>query len=61
MLEYLYQALRSNFGIAIDTDDFELTRQKLYRAKRDAADKDLDCLSFVQSPTTPNQLWIVKK
>lgn len=61
MLEHWYQALRSPAGVCLRTDDFEATRQKLYKARREVLDPDLDGLSIVQSPTDSNELWIVKK
>lgn len=61
MLEFLYKALRSDKGVVIRTDNFDLTRAQLYKARSEAADKDLDCLSFVQSPTDSSEIWIVRK
>lgn len=61
MLEYLYKALRSPTGLVLRTDNFEHTRQALYKARREVMDKELDCLSIVQSPTDASELWIVKK
>lgn len=61
MLEHWYQALRSAHGIVLSSEDRERLRGKLYEARRDAADRDLECLGIVLSPTDPNELWIVKK
>lgn len=60
VLEFWYRALRADFGIVVDVDDFNLARAKLYKARKDSGDKDLDSLSISQSPTSQNQLWIVK-
>jgi hypothetical protein len=60
MIELLYAALHEPYGLIIETDDFVLFRQKLYAVRSGLADLDLEKLSFVQSPTEPNQLWIVK-
>lgn len=60
-MELLYEALSQPFGIALATNDLEKARQKCYRLKAGANDPDLDVLAFVQSPTDPLQLWIVRK
>lgn len=60
-LELLYEALSQPFGVVIATNDLEKARQKLYRLRAGAKDADLDKLAFVQSPTDPLQLWIVRK
>lgn len=60
-LDLLYEALSQPFGVALATNDLEKARQKLYRLRQGAKDPDLDCLAFVQSPTDPLQLWIVRK
>ena len=59
-LNLLYEALGAQFGVVIQCDDAEKVRQKLYALRRDHSDRDLDCLKIVQSPTNPQQLWIVK-
>jgi len=58
LLELLYAALRSKFGVVIETDDAERLRQKLYPLRKD--DPDLMSLSFVISPINGKDLWIVK-
>ncbi len=60
-LELLYEALSQPFGLAIATNDLEKARQKLYRLRASVKDADLDQLAFVQSPTSPLELWIVRK
>lgn len=62
MLELLYSALRSVHGIVFRHDgEFESVRQKLYATKRDAIDPELSCLGFAKSPTSDQEIWIVKK
>lgn len=62
MLEFLYQALTTPFGIVLKTsDDVEQLRQRLYRERRKAADPALDELGLTPSPTSPDELWIVRK
>ncbi len=62
VLEFLYRALRSARGIAIRHDgEFEPIRQKLYAARRDSCDHDLDALGFTRDPTDPQQIFVVKK
>jgi hypothetical protein len=58
MLELLYSALASQFGIRVSTSNLNLLRQKLYALR--AKHEELSCLSLVQSPFDPNELWIVK-
>lgn len=59
LLELLYEAYRSEFGIIVNTSDPERLRQKLYAERK--KDPDLRCLSFRISPTNPTaQLFIVK-
>lgn len=61
MIEYLYQALASDHGIKVETNDVEGLRQRLYAARRKAMDPSLDVLSLVPSPTGESILWIVKR
>jgi hypothetical protein len=61
MLEYWYRALRSERGIvvrAVDCDR-DAMRQALYRARKEAADIELEALSIVMSPTANDELWII--
>ncbi len=60
MIEFLYQAKASSFGIVVKTTNVEGLRQKLYAARREANDEDLKSLSLVPSPTMEGELWIVK-
>jgi hypothetical protein len=59
-INLLYEALGSEFGVVVQTDDAKRCREKLYLLRKEAKDPDLDCISIVQSPTAPNQLWLVK-
>ena len=60
LIDLLYQALNSEKGICVETDDPNRLRQKLYAERK--KDEALACLSFVTSRTQPDsQLWIVKK
>lgn len=59
-LEPWFEALRSQSGVRVRVvGDYELARQKLYRARREALDPRLETLSVVQSPTASDELWIV--
>lgn len=61
-LNTLYEALGSPHGVclACDAGTTDKVRQKLYNLRKESGDQDLDCLSFVQSPSNPSHLWIVK-
>jgi len=61
MLEYLYTALQSKYGIALECNDVGRLRQRLYTERRKAQDPQLALLSFVPSPLNPQQLWLVKR
>ena len=61
MIALLYNALHSPFGIILQTDDLERVKARFYSTRAKLNDPKLDCLSLVQSPTDPSQLWIVKK
>jgi len=60
-LEILYTALGSPIGIECEAPDVAFAIQKLYKARRDAQDPDLDCLQFRRCPHAPDsKVWIVK-
>jgi len=61
ILNYWYRALHSPEGIELIATDFDAVRQKLYMARREARDPDLDNLSICASPFDPDRLWIVKR
>lgn len=60
-IDLWYAALASPAGIIVQCDDPEATKQKLYRLRAGANDPDLNHISIVQSPTSPSDLWLVKK
>lgn len=61
MLEAWYRALRSTHGVCLRTNDRDALMQRLYAARRECLDPDLKPLSLVQSPTAPDELWIIKR
>ena len=61
-LNILYEALGAQFGVVLQCEGpSEKVRQKLYLLRKEHGDPDLECLSIVQSPSNPSQLWIVKR
>ena len=60
MLELLYEALHSEYGVVVETNSPERLRQKLYPLRKEH--EELSCLSFVISPINPeSDLWILKR
>ena len=59
LTELLYDALRSPFGLIVETEDAERLRQRLYPIRKESA--DLFPLSFVISPMNGTDLWILNK
>ena len=59
LTELLYDALRSPFGLIVETEDAERLRQKLYPLRKESA--DLSPLAFVISPMNGMDLWILNK
>ena len=60
VVEILYQALASEHGIVVTTDNVRLLKQRLYAARK--KDEDLACITLATSPTNPNgEIWLVKK
>lgn len=60
LIDLLYRALNSEFGIVVNTSNPELLRQKLYAERK--KDPELSRISFTISRTHPeSQLWLVKK
>ena len=60
MEDLLLQALATEHGIVVRTPDPLRLRQKLYSVRKE--DVAYIGLSFVLSPTSPNdELWIVKR
>lgn len=60
MIEFLYQALSSRYGIVIHAAPAKLVRQRLYVARREHGDATLDRLQLRLSPTADDEIWIVK-
>lgn len=61
LLAMLYEALSVEVGKVVSTSDVEHLRAQFYKVRREANDPELDCLSFIPSPTNPEELWIVKR
>lgn len=59
LLEILYTAYHSEFGVVVETSDPERLRQKLYPLKKE--NPDFEPLAFVISPLNPGDLWIIKQ
>lgn len=58
--DLLYRAYNSPFGVAIETEDLDRFRQRLYLARK--RDPDLLCISICVAPDNPTTgLWLVKK
>jgi hypothetical protein len=55
----LYAALAEPIGLLLATNDRERARQRLYTARRNAADPALDCLQIRMSPFEDGDLVIV--
>jgi hypothetical protein len=61
ILNHWYRALHSPLGIELVCSDAESIRTRLYAARRDAKDPDLEHISICQSPFDPMRLWLVKR
>lgn len=61
ILDLLYRALHSKYGIVVETNNLENLRQRLYKVRRESEDPDLAALTLRPSPTDPEtQLWIIR-
>lgn len=60
LLELLYNARNSPFGIVVETPDALFLRQKLYAVRREYPE-EFPHLSFVISPMNGADLWILNK
>ncbi len=61
MIEYLYDALRSEYGVIIETSSPDKLRQKLYAIMREHK-PEFENLALKVSPLSPtSELWIAKK
>lgn len=61
VLNYWYQALHSPLGVELTCSNVESVRAKLYAARKEAKDTDLDMVAVTISPFDPNRIWLVKK
>jgi hypothetical protein len=61
VLHYWYSALSANIGIELVTSDAEACRQRLYAARREAKDTDLDRVALTVSTFDPMRVWLVKR
>lgn len=59
LLELLYQALSSKFGVALETSHPKSAKQALYRTRKDSGDPELDNLSIRSGPG--DEVWIVRQ
>lgn len=59
LTELLYRALESPYGIAVETEDPNHLRQKLYPIRKTTP--EFDPLAFCISPLNANDLWIIKQ
>lgn len=61
-LELLHLALEHPLGIAVPCSDPKLLKTRLYKARADALDPRLACITISVSRTNPDgELWIVRK
>ena len=61
ILNYWYRALASPFGIEVSVSDVEKDRARLYNARREAKDPDLEQISITISRFDPMRLWLRKR
>lgn len=61
ILSLWYQALQSEYGIVVFTSDPDRFIQKLYRARAQAGDERLNKISIKRSPTTEDEIWLLKQ
>lgn len=59
LLELLYLAFNSRYGIAVTTSDPVRLKQQFYTERK--KDPDLACLSFLTSPLNPQGEVIILK
>lgn len=61
LIEALYAALNSKYGVVLETNDPARLRQKLYQQRKALEDESLSVLRFSTSRTAPqSELLIVK-
>lgn len=61
ILNHWYRALSSPFGIELVCSDPDAIKARLYAARREAKDTDLNGVAICQSPFDPHKIWLVKK
>jgi hypothetical protein len=61
ILHLWYSALSSPAGIEIEVSDFDAVRMRLYKARAEAKDTDLQGVALCASPFDPMKLWLVKR
>ena len=59
-LDLWYRALRSDFGIEIKVSNTDRAIARLYAARRNSMDLDLEKISICRS-SAPGTLWLVRK
>jgi len=59
LIALLYEAMDSEFGVVVETEDAERLRQKLYPLRK--AEPLFEPLAFIISPLNGVDLWIVRK
>ena len=60
LLEHLYEALASEYGVVVETNNVKLTVHKLSVLRTQHS--DLACISVCTSRTNPTgEVWLVKK
>lgn len=59
LIELLFRAVESPFGIKVVTDDAEFLRQKLYALRKEYV--QFKQLSFIISPENMKDLWILRR
>lgn len=60
LLEILYEALRSDHGIVVESNDPHRLRQQLYPLRQAHLD-EFESLTFIIDPFFPENLWVCKK
>ena len=57
-----YEALASESGVVLRTNDPARMRSQLMEIRRQLDDPDLNCLDVINSPVNPSEdLWLVKR
>lgn len=61
LLELWYLALRAELGIKVQSDNPENLRPRLYAARAEAGDPQLEELSIFMPPEPAGELWIMRR